>query len=82
MRMDQLLSGLPGILAVCNDMTVYGKDEHAHDAALYNPMKRPEEYRLIFNSTKCFIKQPKIMCHGQMCKFAYLYTATSPFFIF
>ena len=59
MRMDQLLSGLPGILAVHDDVTVYGKDEQAHQAALYNLMKRAEEYGLTFNSSKCF-KQHKI----------------------
>ena len=62
-RMDLLpsgLPGLPGILAVHDDMTVYGKDEQAHDAALYNLMNRAEEYGLTFNSTKHFIKPPKI----------------------
>ena len=58
--MDQLLSGLTGILAVHNDVTVYGKDEQVHDAALNNLMRKAEEYGLTFNSTKCFIKQPKI----------------------
>ena len=60
MRMDQLISGLPGILAVHDDMTVYGKDEQVHDAALYNLMKTAKEYRLTFNSTKYSIKQPTI----------------------
>ena len=65
MRMDQLLSGLPGILAVHDDMTVHGRDEQAHDAALYNLMKRAEEHGLTFNSTKCFIRQPKIEFFGR-----------------
>ena len=65
MRMDQLCTGLPGTLAVHDDVTVYGKDEQAHDPALYNIMKRAEEYRLAFNTTKCFIKQPNIEFFGR-----------------
>ena len=42
-RMDQLLSGLPGILTVYEDVTVYGKDDDDHDAALSDLMQREEE---------------------------------------
>ena len=60
MRMDQLLLGLPGILAVHDDVTVYGKDDDNHNAALSALMWRAEEKGLVFSSSKCFIKQPKI----------------------
>ena len=65
MRMDQILSGLSGILAVHDDVTVYGKDDDDHNAAMSALMQRAEEKGLVFNSSKCFIRQPKIKFFGR-----------------
>ena len=64
MRMDQILEGLDGIIAIHDDVTVYGKDEEDHDRALYNLMQTAAKEGLVFNSTKCFIKQPTIAFFG------------------
>ena len=65
MRMDQMLSEHPGILAVHDDVTVYGKDDDDHNAALSDLMQRAEEKGLVFISSKCFIRQPKIKFFGR-----------------
>ena len=48
--------GLPGVLSIADDITVYGKDEQEHDRNLHLLMQRARERGLVFNASKCDIK--------------------------
>ena len=60
MRIDQALEGLEGVVAIHNDITVYGKDDEDHDKNLLALMQRAKEKGLTFNSKKCSIRQEQI----------------------
>ena len=52
MRMDDIIAQCPGVLAIQDDMFIYGKDDRDHDADLINLFNVAQKERLIFNSTK------------------------------
>ena len=63
--MDQILSNCPGILAVHNDVTMYGVNDAEHVTALFTLIRRLQEQGLVYNSTKCSIKQSEISFFGR-----------------
>ena len=64
MHMDQITDRLPGIIAIHNDICVYGKTREEHDTNLLELMKTASKNGLVFNSHKCSIRQPQITFYG------------------
>ena len=64
MRMDQITDRLPGIIAIHDDICVYGKTREEHDTNLLQLMKTASKNGLVFNSHKCSIRQPQITFYG------------------
>ena len=57
--MDQITNRLPGIIAIHNDICVFGKTQE-HDKHLLQILKTAAKQGLIFNGNKCHISQPQI----------------------
>ena len=64
MQMDQITDRLPGIIAIHNDICMYGKDIAEHNHNLLQLMKTAQGQGLVFNSSKCAIPQPQISFYG------------------
>ena len=64
MRMDDTVAQCPGVLAIHNDVFIYGKNEEEHDANIINLFNVTQKEGLIFNSKKCAIKQESVMFFG------------------
>ena len=61
MQMDQITNRFPGIIAIHNDICVYGKDTTEHDTNLLKLMETSQEQGLVFN---CSICHPQISFYG------------------
>ena len=66
MWMDQIIDSLPGIIAIHDDICVYGKDTTKHDNNLLKLMQTAQDHGLVFNSNKCSICQPQISFYGSI----------------
>ena len=64
MWMDQITDRLPGIIAIHDDICVYGNYIAEHDHNLLQLMKTAQGQGLVFNSRKCAICQSKISFYG------------------
>ena len=64
MCMDQITDRLPGIIAIHDDICVYGKTREEHDTNLLQLMKTASKNGLVFNSHKCSIRQLQITFYG------------------
>ena len=64
MRMDDIVAQFPGVLAIYNDVFIYGKDDKDHDANIINLFNVAQKEGLIFNSAKCSIKQDSVTFFG------------------
>ena len=64
MRMDDIVAQCPGVLAIHNDIFIYGKDDRDHDANIINLFNVAQKEGLVFNSTKCSIKQDSVTFFG------------------
>ena len=62
--MDQITDRLPGIIAIHDDICVYGKDMAEHNHNLLQLMKTAQGQGLVFNSNKCAICQSSISFYG------------------
>ena len=60
MCMDQITDKLPGIIAIQDDICVYGKTQEQHNKHLQQLMKTAAKQGLVFNSNKCHNSQPQI----------------------
>ena len=60
MQMDDIVAQCPGILAIHDDIFIYGKDDNDHDANLVNLFNVAQKEGLVFNSAKCAIKQESV----------------------
>ncbi|GFN78568.1 hypothetical protein PoB_000507400 [Plakobranchus ocellatus] len=63
-KMDQILEKGEGTLGISDDVCVYGETEEEHDRNLLHLLKVCKEKGLVFNSDKCYIKQPQISFYG------------------
>ena len=61
MRMDDIVAQCPRVLAIHDDVFIYGKDDKDHDANIINLFNMAQKEGLIFNSKKCAIKQESVM---------------------
>ena len=64
MRMDDIVAQCPRVLAIHNDVFIYGKDEKDHDANIINLFDMAQKKGLVFNIKKCTIKQESVMFFG------------------
>ena len=64
--MDQILEGLPGVVSIADDIVVYGTNEQDQDQNLHRLMQRARERGLVFNPTKCRIKEEEIPFFGNI----------------
>ena len=64
MEMDQILEGLHGVIAIHDDITIYGTDDEDHDKNIIAFMERAAQKGLTLNSKKCCIKQPCVSFFG------------------
>ncbi len=63
-KMDQILEQCPGTLGISDDICVYGKTEMEHDRNLKKLMEVAIKDGLVFNSSKCHIKEKQISFFG------------------
>ena len=64
MRMDDIVAQCPGVLAIHDNVFIYGKNDRNHDANIINLFNVVQKEGLIFNSKKCAIKQESVMFFG------------------
>ena len=64
MWMDDIVPQCPGVLAIHDDIFIYGKDDRDHDANLINLFNVAQKEGLVFNSAKCAIKQDSVTFFG------------------
>ena len=60
MQMDDIVAQCPGVLAIHNDVFIYGKDDNDHDTNLVNLFNVAQKEGLVFSSAKCAIKQESV----------------------
>ena len=60
MRMDDIVAQCPGVLAIHDDLFIYGKNDRDHDANIINLFNVAQKEGLMCNSKKCAIKQESI----------------------
>ena len=64
LKMDQILEGLDGVIAIHDDITVYSEDDDDHDKNMIGLMERAKQRGLTFNSKKCTIHQKSVEFFG------------------
>ena len=64
MRMDKITERLPGIIAIHDDICVFGKTQQQNDKHLLQLLKTALAEGLVFNSRKCQISKPQITFFG------------------
>ena len=64
MRMDDIVAQCPGVLAIHDDVFIYGKHDRDHNANIINLFNVAQKEGLVFNSKKCAIEQESIMFFG------------------
>ena len=64
MWMDDIAAQCPGVLAIHDDIFIYGKDDKDHDANIINLFNVAQKEGLVFNSAKCSIKQDSVTFFG------------------
>ena len=64
MQMDQITNRLPGVIAIQDDICVFGKDTVEHDYNLPQLMQTAQGHGLVFNSSRCAIHKSQISFYG------------------
>ena len=64
MQMDQATDCLPGIIAIHDDICMFGHTPEEHDEHFLCLMESAKTHGIVFNSTKCHIRQPQIAFYG------------------
>ena len=62
--MDQATDHLQGIVTIHDDICAYGHTHGDHDQYLFQLMKTAKQHGIVFNSSKCQIRQPQIAFYG------------------
>ena len=65
-RMDQVLSGVPGTFPCADDVKVQGSTEERHDIHLLETVERACKVELKFNRNKCCIEKQEIEYFGRI----------------
>ena len=66
MWIDDIVAQCPGVLAIHDNVFIYGKDDKDHDANIINLFNVAQKEGLVFNSSKCSIKQASVTFFGGM----------------
>lgn len=61
---QQVLSGIPGVRNISDDIVVFGKDQASHDRALREVFVRLRDRGLTLNPAKCVFSVPKLDFYG------------------
>ena len=64
MQMEQATDLLPGIIAIHDNICVFGHTLREHNEHLLHLMETAKDHGIIFNSAKCHIRQHKIAFDG------------------
>ena len=64
--MDQATDSLSGIIAIHDDICIFGHTTEEHDEHLLYLVETVKDYGIVFNSTKCHIRQPQIAFYGSV----------------
>ena len=64
MHMDQLTDYLPDIIAIHADICIYGQTPEEHNRHHIQPMQAAMRNDIMFNSSKCRIRQPQLSFFG------------------
>ena len=62
--MDCILEKCPWTISIADDVGVFGKTEAEHDQQLHNLMEMARQLGLVFNFSKCEIKQSSMQLFG------------------
>ena len=65
-KMDEVLSGLKGVINIADDICVFGKDAAEHDIRLRALMERAREQGLVFNPEKCAVGLSEVAFFGNV----------------
>ncbi len=65
-EMDRILEKCEGVCGIADDVAVAGSTEEQHDQRLIHLMETAAEHGLVFNSSKCHIKQTSISVFGNI----------------
>ena len=66
-RIDQLVEGFAGVVAIANDIVIFGATQEEHDENLRRLLTRCHEHRLKLNPDKIQIGQPEVKFYGIIC---------------
>ena len=66
MQMDQSTDHLPGIIAINDNICMFGHTPEEHDEHLLHLMESAKTHGIVFNSAKCHIRQPQIAFYGAL----------------
>ena len=66
MQMDQTTDCLPSIIAIHDDICIFGHIPEEHDEHLLCMMETARNHGIIFNSAKCHIRQPQFVFMVQL----------------
>ena len=64
MYMDQITNRLHGIIAIYDNICVFGKTREEHNTRLLKLVKTASKNGLVFHSHNCSIRQPQITFYG------------------
>ena len=65
-RMSQLLSGVPGVVCMMDDVLVHGETQHQHDQRLHEVLKRMQGARVTLNADKCELSKNSVKFLGHV----------------
>ena len=65
-HMNNVLSGLPGVLCHVDDILVYGKDLTEHKSRLHATLKRIQAAGITLNQSKCSFNQSRVSFLGHV----------------
>ena len=66
MQMDQATDSLPSIIAIYDNIYMFSHTPEDHDEHLLHLMESAKTYGIVFNSTKCHIRQLQIAFYGAL----------------
>lgn len=64
--LSQVLSGIPGVKNVCDDIIIYGSTLHAHNQSLMATIKRLHESGLTLNKSKVELNKRELQFYGSI----------------
>ena len=62
--MDQVADHLPSIIAIHDNICIYGHTSEEHDQHLLKLMQTAAQHGIVFSSPECQIRQPQITFFG------------------